>query len=103
MVKISATADKTFTYVTKVTGVSTGAAAKETVDMLETVACQDGICAVVSGIEVCADGLSMAPSFIYGPNITTIVIVLVPVCYIIKPLFGGLKVLRRCRGVINDG
>lgn len=49
--------------------------------MLETVACQDGICAVVSGIEVCADGLSMAPSFIYGPNVTTIVIVLVPVCY----------------------
>jgi hypothetical protein len=52
MVKISETADKTLTYVTKVTGVSTGAA-KGTVDMLEAVACQDG----VSGISVCADGI----------------------------------------------
>ena len=36
MVRISETADKTLTYVTKVTGVSTGAAgaAKGTVDML---------------------------------------------------------------------
>ena len=70
MVKISETADKTLTYVTKVTGVSTGAAgaAKGTVDMLEAVACQDGVCAVVSGIGVCADGLSMAASFIPGPT-----------------------------------
>ena len=37
MVKISKTADKTLTYVTKVTGLSTGAAGapKVTVDMLE--------------------------------------------------------------------
>ena len=57
MVKISETADKTLTYVTKVTGVSIGAggAAKGTVDMLEAVACQDGVCAVVSGIGVCAE------------------------------------------------
>lgn len=55
MVKISQTANKTFTYVTKVTGVSTGAAgaAKGTVDMLEAIACQDGVCSVVSGIGVC--------------------------------------------------
>jgi hypothetical protein len=77
LVKISETADKTFTYVTKVTGVSTGAAdaAKETVDMLEAVACQDGLCAVISGVGVCADGLSMATSFIPGPNVTTVVTV----------------------------
>ena len=77
LVKISDTADKTLTYVTKVTGVSTGAsgAAKGTVDMLEAVACQDGVCAVVSGIGVCADALSIATSFIPGPNVTTVVTV----------------------------
>ena len=89
MVKISQTADKTLTYVTKVTGVSTGAAgaAKGTVDMLEAVACQDGVCAVVSGIGVCADGLSMAASFIPGPNVTTVVTV---------PVSIGCKVFVHC-------
>ena len=52
MVKISETADKTLIYVTKVTGVSTGAA-KGTVDMLKAIACQDRVCAAVSGIGVC--------------------------------------------------
>jgi len=48
MVKISKTADKTFTYVNKSTGVSTfeAGAVKGTVDVLEAVACQDGICAI---------------------------------------------------------
>jgi hypothetical protein len=89
MVKISETADKTLTYVTKVTGVSTGAAgaAKGTVDLLEAVACQDGICAIVSGIGVCADGLSMAASFIPGPNVTTVVTV---------PVSVGCKVFVYC-------
>ena len=89
MVKITKKADKTFTYITKVTGVSTGAAgaAKGTVDMLEAVACQDGVCAVVSGIGVCADGLSMATSFIPGPNITTVVTV---------PVSVGCKVFVYC-------
>ena len=90
MVKISETADKTLTYVTKVTGVSTGAAgaAKGTVDMLEAVACQDGLCAVVSGIGVCADGLSMAASFIIpGPNVTTVITV---------PVSVGCKVFVYC-------
>ena len=88
-VKISKTADKTLTYVTKVTGVSTGAAgaAKGTVDMLEAVACQDGVCAVVSGVGVCADGLSMAASFIPGPNVTTVVTV---------PISVGCKVFVYC-------
>lgn len=89
MVRISDTADKTLTYVTKVTGVSTGAAgaAKETVDMLEAIACQDGVCAVVSGIGVCADGLSIAASFIPGPNITTVVTL---------PVSVGCKVFVYC-------
>jgi len=89
MVKISKTADKTLTYVTKVTGVSTGAAgaAKGTVDMLEAVACQDGICAIVSGVGVCADGLSMAASFIPGPNMTT---------FITVPVSVGCKVFVYC-------
>ena len=89
MVKISETADKTLTYVTKVTGVSTGAAgaAKGTVDMLEAVACQDGVCAVVSGVGVVADGLSMAASFIPGPNVTTVVTV---------PISVGCKVFVYC-------
>lgn len=77
IVRISKTADKTLTYVTKVTGVSTGTAgaAKGTVDMLEAVACQDGVCAIVSAVGVCADGLSIATSFIPGPNVTTVVTV----------------------------
>jgi hypothetical protein len=89
MVKISETADKTLTYITKITGVSTGAAgaAKGTVDMLEAVACQDGVCAVVSGIGVCADGLSMAASFIPGPNVTTVISV---------PVSVGCKVFVYC-------
>jgi hypothetical protein len=89
LVKISETADKTLTYVTKVTGVSTGAAgaAKGTVDMLEAMACQDGVCAVVSGVGVCADGLSMAASFIPGPNVTTIITV---------PVSVGCKVFVYC-------
>ena len=75
LVKIIETTDKTLTYVTKVTGVSTGAAgaAKGTVDTLEALACQDGVCAVVSSIGVCADCLAMATSFIHGPNVTTVI------------------------------
>lgn len=55
--------------------------------MLEAVACQDGICAVVSGIGVCADGLSMAASFIPGPNVTTVVTL---------PVSVGCKVFVYC-------
>lgn len=62
LLKFSGKSTKTLDYVTKVTGVSTGAAgaAKETVDVLEAVACTDDVCAVVSGVGVCADCLSMA-------------------------------------------
>ena len=89
MVKISETADRTLTYVTKVTGVSTGAAgaAKGTFDILEAVPYQDGVFAIISGIGVCADGLSMAASFIPGPNVTTVVTV---------PVSVGCKVFVYC-------
>lgn len=68
-------ADRTFTFVSKCTGVTTGAAgaAKGSVDFLEAVACQDGICAFVSGVGVVADGLQICTSFIPGPNVSVIV------------------------------
>ena len=89
LVNISEIADKTVTYVTKVTGVSIRAAgaAKRTVDMLEAVACQDGLCAVVRGIGVCADVLSMTTSFIPGPNVTSVITV---------PISVGCKVFVYC-------
>lgn len=69
------TVDKTFTYVTKVTGATTGAAgvSKGSVDLAEALACQDGVCAFVSAVGVAADGLQICTSFIPGPNVTSIV------------------------------
>ena len=83
------TADKTFTYVTKVTGATTGAAgvAKGSVDFAEAIACQDGVCAVVSAIGVAADGLQICTSFIPGPNITAVVTI---------PVSVGCKVFVWC-------
>lgn len=43
------------------------------VDTLGALAYQDGICATVSAIEMCADGLSMVTSFIPGPNVITVI------------------------------
>ena len=81
MVKISETVDKTLTDVTKITGVSAEVAggAKCRVDILEAVAYQDGVYAVISDIGVCADGLSVDASFIPDPSVTTIVRLLVSV------------------------
>ena len=62
-------------------------AAKGAIDILEAVACQDGACKVVSGVGVCADGLSIAASFIPGPNVTTGLTV---------PVFVGCKVFVYC-------
>lgn len=93
LVKVSETADKTSTYVTKVIGVSTGAVgtAKGTVDMLEALACQDDISALISGVGVCADSLSLATFFIPGPNVTTIVTV---------SISAGYKVFVHCFKII---
>ena len=75
VVNLPTAADKTFTYVTKVTGATTGAAgaAKGSVDFAEAVVCQDGVCAVVSAVGVAADSLQICASFIPGPNVTAIV------------------------------
>ena len=75
IINLPTNADKTFTYVTKVTGATTGAAgaAKGTVDLAEALACQDGICAFVSAVGVAADGLQICTSFIPGPNVTAVV------------------------------
>ena len=50
------TADKTFTYVTKLTGAA--GVAKGGVDFWEAVSCRDGVCAV----GVAADGLQISRS-----------------------------------------
>ena len=83
------TADKTFTYITKVTGATTGAAgaAKGTVDFAEAIKCQDGVCAIVSAIGVTADSLQICTSFIPGPNVTAIVTM---------PISVGCKVFVWC-------
>jgi len=89
LAKITEKADKTLNYVTKATGVSVGSAgvAKGTSDLVEAVVCEDNVCAVVSGIGVCADTLSIAASFIPGPNVTTIITV---------PISVGCKVFVYC-------
>lgn len=81
--------DKTFTYVTKVTGATTGAAgaAKGSVDFAEAVVCQDGVCAFVSAVGVAADGLQVCTSFIPGPNVTAVVTM---------PISVGCKVFVWC-------
>ena len=75
VINLPETADKTFNYVTKVTGATTGAVgvAKGSVDLAEAIACQDGFCAVISAIGVAADGLQICTSFIPGPNVTAMV------------------------------
>lgn len=89
LVRVSETADKTLTYINKVTGLTTGSAgvAKGTVDVIEAVACTDGVCSVVSGVGVCADCLSIATSFVPGPNITSVLTV---------PVSVGCKVFVYC-------
>lgn len=82
-------ASQTFTYFTKVTGATTGSAglAKGSTDLIEAIACQDGVCAFVSAVGVVADGLQVATSFIPGPNVTTLVTM---------PISVGCKVFVWC-------
>lgn len=62
-------------WFTKITGAASGtvAAGKGTVDFIEAVACQDGVCAVISAIGLSADIIQTATSFIPGANVTTVV------------------------------
>lgn len=89
VINLPETADKTLTYVSKVTGATTGAAgaAKGSVDFLEAVACQDGVCAFISAVGVTADSLQICTSFIPGPNITSVVTM---------PISVGCKVFVWC-------
>lgn len=75
--------------VTKVTGATTGAAgfAKGSVDVVEAIACQDGICATISSIGCVADALQIVASFAPGPNVTAI---------ITTPISVGCKVFVWC-------
>ena len=75
IINLPTAADKTFTYFTKVTCATTGAAgaAKGTLDLTESIAYQDGICAFVLAIGVAADSLQICTSFIPGPNVTAVV------------------------------
>jgi len=89
IIEIPEKVDKTYIVVTKVTGVTIGATGvgKGTADLIEAIACQDGICATVSAIGVCADCLQICASFIPGPNVTTVVT---------TPISVGCKVFVWC-------
>lgn len=68
-------ATSTMEFLSKLIGATTGSAgaAKGSVDALEALACQDGVCFVVSCVGVAADGLQIMTSFVPGPNVTVLV------------------------------
>lgn len=45
---------------------------KRSVDFVEALAFQDGICAIVFTVGVAADSLPICTSFVPGPNLTSI-------------------------------
>jgi len=63
------------TYITKLFGGTTGSCGlgKGAADAAEALACQDGVCFVVSCIGCTADGLQILACWVPGPNITTLV------------------------------
>lgn len=80
---------QTFNYVTKLVGVTTGSAgaAKGSIDAAEALACNDGLCFMVSCVGVAADFLQMIASFAPGPNVTALVT---------APISVGCKVFVWC-------
>ena len=64
-----------FVYGTKLMSASTGACGlgKGTADALEALVCQDGVCFVISCIGISADSLTIAASYVPGPNVTSLV------------------------------
>lgn len=78
---ITSNAEKGYIHLTKMAGASTGAAglAKGSVDLLDAIACKDGVCAVVSFVGCSADAVSIATNFVPGANISTVVTVPVSV------------------------
>jgi len=87
--KIGNAANDGIEYVTKLTGATTGAAgvAKGTSDAIEALACQDGVCFVVSCVGTAADSLQICASFVPGPNVTALVT---------TPISVGCKVFVWC-------
>jgi len=61
---------KTFAYITKVTGASTGGAGVRIGlgDMGTAIMCQDGVCICVSAVGLAADGIQLVSCFVAGPN-----------------------------------
>ena len=84
-------AEKGYVLGTKVLGASTGAAqaGKGSIDLAEAIVCQDGICAVVSGIGLAADCLQICASFVPGPNVT--VAITIPVSCFCKTFVWACK------------
>jgi hypothetical protein len=82
-------ANNGITYVTKLTGVTSGAVGmgKGTADALEALACQDGVCFIVSCVGISADGLQCIASFVPGPNVTVL---------LTTPISWGCKVFVYC-------
>jgi hypothetical protein len=89
VISLPETTGKSFTYITKLTGATTGAAGvgKGSADLVEALVCQDGLCAFISAVGVAADGLQICTSFIPGPNVTTVVTL---------PISVGCKVFVWC-------
>ena len=73
--KILDTPDKVgnaWNYSTKVVGATTGSAglAKRAVDLTEAILCQDGVCATLSLVGMCADSVQVMASTLKQPNAT---------------------------------
>jgi hypothetical protein len=87
--KIGNAANNGIEYITKITGATTGAAgaAKGASDACEALACQDGVCFVISCIGTTADALQICASFVPGPNVTALVT---------TPISVGCKVFVWC-------
>lgn len=76
--KISEAEAKFTNYFGVVTGA--GGLGKGLSDTVVAVACNDGICAVVSGIGCVADTLQMLTTFVPGPNVTVYLTAPVSIC-----------------------
>lgn len=84
-------AEKGYVLGTKVLGAGTGAAqaVKGSSDLAEAIVCQDGICAVISGIGLAADCVQICTSFLPGPNVT--IAITVPVSCFCKTFVWACK------------
>lgn len=62
-------------WCSKLVGSTTGAAgaAKGSVDAMQALACQDGVCFIVSCVGIGAESLQIVASFVPVPNVTALV------------------------------